>query len=408
MIETFEEPQSRAWVDWTPERIALAEQYAEAGYLSLAAELCDTIMADDRVQGVLPVRARGLLGLPFSFERSARSKRDHKRAEKALIGNDEWWRIAPDCVLAELNTWGILLGVGFAQKLWEPAVVEAASRVLPVLDVWHPRNIRKDPETGRWIARTRGGEVPIEDNDQRWVVHTPGSSKRPAAHAAWRAVSRWVLLKQYARSDWGVEGERSAGIRTAIPPLVTGPIDPKLAEERKANRSALATALKELSRKASITLPAGWDLKVVQSAARTFETYRAQIEIANAGIAIALAGQNLTSEIKGGSFAAAQVHKAIANVLLRGDAEALSTTLHDQVLSQWAAYNLAGGESAAPWPSWDTMPPEDLAAKGAAWSALVDAGTKAEAALVAAGSASTVDWDEIIRLGAIPVRKRAE
>lgn len=394
----YEEPSTRSWVEWTPARIVSAEMLADAGDFRLAADLCDLIAADDRVQGVLPVRARGLLGLPFSFERSARRSRGHVAAVRALEAEEDWYAMAPSRELADLQRWAILLGVAIAQLVWRQGPRE---RLIPTLDVWHPHGLRRDSQTGSWTIRTASGEVDAQE-PLRWLLHAPSGLKRP--QGCWRSVARWALLKQYARSDWGVQGERSAGIRVAIPPL---PQAGSPNENGKTNRAALAEELKRLARNGGLVLPAGWDIKIVQAEARTWETFKAQIDVANSGIAIALAGQNLTSEVKGGSYAAAEVHQQIANVLLRADADALSETLHDRLLVPWAEYNLAGRDQ-APWPSWDTSPPEDLATKGAAWSALVDAGTKAEAALAAAGSTSTVDWDEIIRLGAIPVRKRAE
>lgn len=393
----YEEPAIRSWVEWTPARIAAAELQSDAGYFRLAADLCDALLSDDRVRGTLVTRVRGLLGLPFSFERSARRASFHRTAVRALEAEEDWWTIAPDHQLTQLGRWGILLGVGVAQKVW---TLGARGRLLPVLDVWHPQGLRRDPSTGTWTITTAAGDVEIATGSTQWALHAPEGLKRP--EGCWRAVARWWLLKQYARSDWGVQGERAAGIRVAKPPMPqAGAI-----EASKANRQAIADELKRLARNGGMVLPPGWDLTIVQAQARTWETFKAQIDMANAGIAIAIAGQNLTSEVTRGSYAAAQVHATIANVLLRSDAESLSTTLHDQVLSQWAAYNLAGGSQAAPWPVWDTMPPEDLAASFAGWSAAVDAGQKADQALHGAGSDSQVDWDEIIRRAGIPVRKR--
>jgi len=393
-----QEPSLRSWVEWTPERIKLAELQAAAGYLRSAADLCDALLSDDRVRGVLPTRARGLLGLPFSFERSARRASGHRAAVRALEAEEDWWTIAPNSQLAQINRWGILLGIGVAQLRWSPG---PRSRLLPSLDTWHAHGLRRDAATGRWLISTAdAGDVAVSPGDGQWVLHAPEGLKRP--EGCWRAVARWWLLKQYARSDWGVQGERAAGIRVAKPPMPqAGSVQ---SEGSKANRQAIAEQLVSLARNGGMVLPQGWDLSIVQAAANTWETFQAQIELANAGIAIAVAGQNLTSEVKGGSYAAAQVHQQVANVLLRADAEALATTLHDQVLVPWASYNLAGPD-AAPWPSWDTSPPEDLGIKVQTWSALIDATTKADVALARVGL--EVDLEEVVRTAGIPTRPRS-
>lgn len=369
--EIYIEPSTRTWIDWTPDRIKIAERQADAGNFRMAAELCDEILTDDRVQGVLPVRARGLFSLPFTFQQGTGPARTRRKAVRHLEAEDDWWTIAPPADLGEVNSWGILFGCCPVQKVWQ----QLGERLVPTIDPWHPRNLRR--VDGQWRIVTRDGEVPLEIGP-RWSLYTPHGAKRPT-NGAWRALARWRLLKLYAISDWGVQGERSGGIRVAAPPApVTGDVsDPS---KREAHRKQLAEDLRRMGRNGSLVLPSGWTLSVVQAAANTWQTFKEQIDVANAGIAIALAGQNLTSEVKGGSYAAAEVHKSIANVLLSSDEEALSAWLHDQVLGEWAEYNL-GSRTAAPWPDWETQPPQDQ---------------RAVADTMTATAAAVKSWDELL------------
>ncbi len=135
-------------------------------------------------------------------------------------------------------------------------------------------------------------------------------------------------------------------------------------------------------------------------AANTHATFQAQIDVANTGIAIALAGQNLTSEVQGGSYAAAQVHQRVANVLLAADASALSDTMHE-VLGHWSQHNL-GRDRPAPWPVWDLSLPEDLAKTAGGWSAAVAAAQSWNAALASRGL--EVDLEEVARRADLPTR----
>jgi phage gp29-like protein len=391
------EPSHRTWVDWTPARVKAAERMADAGNLRLAAELCDALLADDRVQGALGVRARGLLGLPFSFEPGVGRRR--RAGVKYLEAEEDFDAAYPEEQLARFNAWGILLGVAPAQNLWTE---RANGRVIPVIDPWHPRGLRHDGAAEQWYMNTAdAGEVPITPGDGRWLLYTPSGTKRPWSYGAWRAVARWWLLKQYAVSDWGVQGERARGILAAKPP--SGTTDAPAGGDttgRAANRFKLAELLRDAARNAALVLPAGYDLELVQAAANTYETYRAQIDMANAGIAIALTGQNLTTEVKGGSHAAAEVHKSVANVLLRSDGQTLPTCLHDQAIAWWAEFNL-GNRAAAPWPFWDTTPPADLAGMTTMWRGAAEAVDKFRALGV------DVDLDEVCRQVGIPVRAPA-
>jgi phage gp29-like protein len=397
---SYIEPTDRIQVDWTADRVRTAERLADAGNLRLAADLCETLQNDDRVSASIALRSRGGLALFSGFERSAARSRDALQAERFLEAEEDWYTLVPDNELALLDSWAILLGVGLAQNVW-PKEVNSAGRLVSTLETWSPRNLRRD-HNGRWLVRTAdSGDVEVAPGDGQWVLHTPSGAKRPWATAPWRAVVRWWLLIQYARQDIARYGERAAGIMVATPPapVMGGKVDDV---ERKVQKRQLAEDLTELGRNGSIVLPAGWDAKLVQATANTHRVYIDQCALAQAGIAIALRGQTLTTEVKGGSFAAATVHASVEHTLLTADANARAVTLHDQVLVPWARYNLRGGAAAAPWPVWDTTPPEDLLATSQAWNGALDAMTKATQLGL------EIDEQEVARRFRMPLRKRAD
>jgi phage gp29-like protein len=223
-------------------------------------------------------------------------------------------------------------------------------------------------------VQTQSGEVEVVAGDGSWLLYTPGGADRPWSHGAWRSIARWWLLKKYALADWGRHSEQAGGVKVATTD-----------SGNDVDRRKLATDLATMGADATVALPQGWNLKLVEVAANTFETFRAQVDSANAAIAIALVGQNLSTEVKGGSFAAAQVHQQVAHAVLRGQAETLSTTLHAQALVWWSKFNF-GSADAAPWPEWTIDPPEDDAliaatakSVGEAVSALKNAGVEIDA-----------------------------
>src|SRR5262249_3961895 len=133
-----------------------------------------------------------------------------------------------------------------------------------------------------------------------------------------------------------------------------------------------AADLAQLGGRTSMALPPGYDLKFAEAGANVFATFERQIAWADTAIAIVLNRQNLTTEGQGGSRAAADVHKAVQNELIRADAETASTALHDQALTYWAEFNF-GDPALAPWPRWDTTPPVDKTALATTLKTLGDA-----------------------------------
>lgn len=340
----YREQYGRALGEWTNTSLTTARILADGGTLSYAAELVDELRADSRVAGVLPQRVNGLLGLPLTFEASGDGRR-RGRAVRALEADEDWWQIAPEHELADLHTWGLLLGVGLAELVW---TTNDRGRAIPRLKVWDARWLRFEWTTRRWLLRTDDqGEVEVIPGGGKWVIYTPYGASRPWAKGLWRALARWWLLKTFALDDWARHGEmHGSPIRVGLAP------EGSQAEDRE----AFAADLAEIGRDTSIVAPPGYTMELLEAEAKTWEQFPKQIETANAELSILLVGQNLTSEVTGGSFAAAKIHENVRDDLVRFDAEALATCLNEQVLTWWAEFNF-GDARLAPWPSWDTAPP---------------------------------------------------
>jgi phage gp29-like protein len=369
--ETYKQRSYRTSQEWTPARIRAARGLADGGHLYQAADLVEAMKTDERITGVLSTRLRGLLKFPLTIYPGDGEKGDESPQTKAL--EDDFWTAYPEHTLQELMAWGTVLGIGVAQQTWELK----AGRLLPSVRVWNPRWLRWEHRTETWQLETENaGIITIEPGDGTWILYTPYGEHRPWKHGIWQALAPWWLLKRYAQQDWGTYSEAHGQ------PLRVGTAP---AGSTKPDREELAADLQDMAGVTGIALPEGFDIKLVEATARTWETFKAQIEAANAGMAIAIAGQTLTTEVKGGSLAAAEVHDNVRHDLIESDQQTLSTTVHDQSLTWWAIFNF-GSEDLAPWAEWDTSPPEDLKAKAETQRARAEALTA-----VAAVIASYVD-----------------
>ncbi|MFN3267289.1 MAG: DUF935 family protein [Deinococcales bacterium] len=142
-------------------------------------------------------------------------------------------------------------------------------------------------------------------------------------------------------------------------------------------RNEVARRLKEMGANRSIALPPGFDVKLLEATANTWGTFKAQIDMADSGMAIAILGQNLTSKVKEGSLAAANIHQEVRTDIIISDGRALDTTLHKQQWVWWAEFNF-GDKKLTPWAEFDTTPPTDLTEQAETMNKVADAVVKLE------------------------------
>ena len=159
-------PQPYSRTRWFEFDLESAERAADAGDLSLAAQLMRSARKDGTIAGVLSTRTGGLVRLPKKF----RGRPDIVAALE--VGHDSvrsvFDEMFPSSELALLAADGLLLGVGVGE------LVPVEGRDFPIL-------VRLDPQwlsfrwgENRWYYASVAGPIPITPGDGRWVLHTPG------------------------------------------------------------------------------------------------------------------------------------------------------------------------------------------------------------------------------------------
>lgn len=106
-------------------------------------------------------------------------------------------------------------------------------------------------------------------------------------------------------------------------------------------------ALRELGSDWRAEIPAGWDLKSIPVQVVT-DLHSRFIEHADVAHAVAILGQNLTTEIKGGSFAAAKAHQLVRLDLLASDLAELAECVTDQWIEPMVRWNW-GADAPVPY-----------------------------------------------------------
>lgn len=346
---------------WSPAQLRAVELSADSGHIGRLADLCDTLLGDDRLQELFETRTGALLGSELTFEGSLRRK--GTSAPRAQELDEDWWDAFPEDELSQFVVWGRLLGVSFGELVW--TTNERTGRVTPRLKFWHPKHFSYDWEKQQWFLDLGlTNKLAIDERGGQWVIYAPFGRYRPWAHGLWRGISRWWMLKSYAILDWGVHSEKSSK-------LILSTTEQATAGQRK----AVVAEVYEMAKDAVISLPLGYQLSLMELTANTNQIYNAQIDAANTAFAIAVLGQNLTTEVQGGSFAAAKTHLRVELQRARSDKETLSTTLRSQAIERWAEFNF-GDRTAAPWPNWHIEPAEEQGSNATTLATLANALTQ--------------------------------
>ena len=338
---------------WEPPAIRQAIESLVVGLFDLPTQLHESVAADSRVQSAMRSRAAGLLSRPVRF-RLPRKYQNDPTAQKCLRKWRAHWRhmVAEPAILHLLES-STSLGFAYAQVLWDTS----GSTWYPYLSAWNSRYSYYHWMLRAHVAVTMDGQVPITPGDAHWVLHAPYGQYRGWMYGALRPVAQWVLARDYALRDWARYTERHGfPIMLADTPFGADP----------ASISNYQNQLTGMGQENILQLPGSvdtvkygkYDLRLLETKDASWQAFQALIEQCNAEITLALLGQNLTSEIREGSMAAARVHADVLQTWLQADARALEQTLYRDVLRPFAALNF-GNPDYAPILWWDVSPAED-------------------------------------------------
>lgn len=374
---------------WSVASVRAAIREHEQGQLSRSALLAEQMERNPRIFAALQTRALGAQGLPFELDPSEDG--DQRRAESvAKTAKKRWWSIAPEEVLGDLLRWAVLLGVGIAEVIWDTS----GTLWMPMLVPVHPSLARWDDSQQAWMVRTTTGEVRVEPGTGRWLVLSYTRS-RPWMRGVVRCLGLEDKIRTESVRDWARWSERHGT------PIVVAKTPARASD---ADKEAFFDGLADMGSGGTTVLApqgdspeASFGLELIEAkTAEAAKGFADLIQLVADDAAIAILGQNLTQETKGGSLAAAKVHERVRADYLQADAELLSSALHRDVLEPWALLNF-GDATLAPWPCWETDEPEDVAATVAQWK------TGAEAVALLRAQGLNVDLEEVAEKLGIPL-----
>jgi hypothetical protein len=370
---------------WYMADLEAAQYAADGGRLALAAQLCSAMRRDATKAGLMSTRTGGLVRLPKRFRGRADMVQDLSGvgAEETCSVFEEMF---PSSELELLDQDGIELGVGVAE------LVPVEGRDFPVMVRLPPEFLEFRWSENRWYYNSIAGPIPITPGDGRWILHIPGGRYAPWLHGLWHALGESWISKVHAQlhlANW--EAKLANPARVAVAPQ--GATD-----EQKQSwfRRVMAWGINTV-----FGMTPGYDVKLLESNGRGYESFGLTIERSDRSYAIAIAGQVVT--VDGGTgFSNQDVHKAIRADLIKRDAEALAYTLNTQGIPPWVLARY--GEAALaerPIMAWDVTEPHDLASEAATLTQVAGAITALSTALQPFGR--TLDITTIATRFAVPI-----
>lgn len=350
----------------TVDACAEAAKAAFLGWFQYPSWLIEQTLRSPRARGPMQTRLNGLTGTDLQWA-PGRENDIGRRAAKAIV--EDWPLIASAAMRYQMSQWGLLLGVGFAQKHW---YWEAArKRWIPRLEPWHPQwavwDWALNDRRGAYRVWTLDGwevlaspalAVPGEPfvntagfhsaDPRRWVVHEPfgvQSFRQGLIHALWASALGW----QFADDDMSALSERQGlgGFKLKYPKTTDG----KGADGRVVATSSLGMlmrALTTLGRKFVLPVEvypesaqiASYDVEPFEWSGVGFDIVKGTKASKAEDIAVLLLGHNTTvSSTTAGASAGANVGNLIRGDLRLGDVLNEIATVRQQVLADWAAVN---------------------------------------------------------------------
>lgn len=226
-------------------------------------------------------------------------------------------------------------GLSVCEILWQTS----AGQWWPADLVWvDPRWLDLD-RTDRRTLLLRQDNGPAEPLPRaKFICHEfKDKAGLPVRGGLARSACWPVLFKNFALRDWIIFCEAYGQ------PLRVGKYGASATEDQK---RTLASALRRLGSDAAAVIPESMMIELIGGERQSGggDLYQRALEYLDTSINILVMGQNLTTEVDGGSYAAAMVHAGVALDMEEADASQLAVTLNQQLIPPMVEFNFGAVE----------------------------------------------------------------
>jgi phage gp29-like protein len=365
---------SHTVTSWTYASVLSAIDAHETGDFSRSAALADAFGRDDRINACITTRIQavtGKHGADFSIQPS--TKGNKSRAKRLAKDVETWWYDAlPERTLKRIFRDVLYMGISISRLEWNRRGAQWIPKAIP----WPMRDVYWDETRRCFIVSAIEGQFEVRRGDPNWLI-VASSNDEPWMDGLVRALGLPYFLRTLSARDWARFCERHGLPIIAIK-------EPTDADEDA--KKAFASGIRNMGREGVIRLPQstdsmgergnGFDVSFIEARDTAWQTFEAFRKDLSTSIAVGVLGQNLTTEVQGGSLAAASMHDSVRREYRDSDVELLSTEIHDGVFVPYVGFHYPNDIDATPWPHWDTAEPADQ-------TKIVQTANQAAAAIVA-------------------------
>ncbi len=340
--EEYQDFPVSVWADWSIRTIRTAVQNHVIGNFQQAAILVDSMLADDRIQAATNGRIKGVTKCEWSFEPAKGGKRQAKAVEKL------WPEILTEEISEQILLWAIFMGFSLCEIIWE----SQDDLWVPRLKLWHPLYIYYRIDIRKYVVVTQDqGVLEIDENDPKWFLYSPWGSYRGWIRGAVRSVSIPWVVRQFALRDWGRFSEvHGLPIKKLMVP----------SQAPAGDKARFFASVSRLGSESMFSLPQQGDgkggmgpsfnVELLEAKDRAWEAFPGLIAQCERSITLAIRGTNLTTEVDGGSFAAADAHRDEDSDYAIADRRKLAAAVKRKILEPMCYFNW-GNSKLTPTPS---------------------------------------------------------
>jgi phage gp29-like protein len=272
------------------------------------------LLADAHLGGCVKSRKSGVRSLEWAIDRG-RARSSQARLIEDVFNSLDLERIINEILDAPLFGYSVL------EVMWD----KLGSNVLPVDVVGKPRQWFVFDDQNALRLLRKGNPNGIELPERKFLIAVNEAAYDNPYGVAELSRCFWPITFKKGGLKFWVGFTEKYGM-----PYLWGK-HPRGADPKETE--ALADMLNAMVTDAIIVTPDDESIQIVESSGKAGSAaiYRELLEFCKTEVAIAILGQNLTTEVKGGSFAAAQSHMSVRADIIETDRRLVESVMNELI-----------------------------------------------------------------------------